>query len=590
MYRWTSSLVVGAALLAGCTGTIGDRQTGASTGNGGSGPGSGDAGSPGQTGIAGGPGAGPGAAGSGQVTGAAGMAMTGPPPTTCTPGVPVTSQLPRLTRAQYDNTARDLLFIDVQPSQMLAPDTIGSVDQRAWDGFQAAADALATQVMANATATAKVIPCTTDNATCAMQFITTFGKRAFRRPLTSTEVSRFMTLYTNKAMITQNGTLDQINQVLIKSFLMSPSFITKEELSETTPNGANYALNSYEVASRLSYLIWGSMPDDMLFAAAEANKLQATADILSQAQRLLKDPRARTKVADFHATYALMGQASRWSAAAHDATLFPAFKPSMVPALADEAARFFDYITFDYNSGAGTFQDLILKPVAFVSKDLAPIYGLDATKFTATPALTTLDATQRAGVFTQAGWLASYSSYDRTSPILRGAFIEKQVLCREIPAPPPGAANMPLPTTGSTNRERVSAQTSNEACAGCHAEVVNPAGFAMEGFDSIGMLQTKEKVGGAAIDSTADVAIGSAKVHVNGALDLMKAIAASPEGQSCYAQRWVTYAYERDLTAQDVCTVQSLAGKMSGSGYTIQRLVTDLTQSDSFRYRAKGAL
>ena len=284
-----------------------------------------------------------------------------------------------------------------------------------------------------------------------------------------------------------------------------------------------------------------------------------------------------------------MGDATRWSEAAHDPTLYPQFKPSMVPMLADEAARFFDYITFDYSSGAGTFQDLILKPVAFVNKDLAPIYGLDASKFTTTPALTNLDATQRAGIFTHAGWLASYSSYERTSPILRGAFLEKQVLCREIDAPPPGAATTPLPTTGSTNRERVAAQTGGEACASCHQDVVNPAGFAMEGFDSIGMLQTKEKVGGAAIDTTANVKIGEKTVPVTGALDLMKAIAASPEGQSCYARRWVNYAYERDLTSQDVCTVQKLATNMSGSGYTIQKLIADLTQSDSFRYRAKGA-
>jgi hypothetical protein len=111
----------------------------------------------------------------------------------------------------------------------------------------------------------------------------------------------------------------------------------------------------------------------------------------------------------------------------------------------------------------------------------------------------------------------------------------------------------------------------------------------MEGFDSIGMIQTKEKSGGAAIDSTADVMIGDAKVHVSGAIDLMKAIAASPEGQSCYARRWVNYAYERDLTSQDVCTVQSLAAKMANASYSIQGLIADLTQADSFRYRAKGA-
>jgi hypothetical protein len=583
MPRGTTKFIVCAALLAGCTGNIGERLAG--SGGTGPGPGSGTAGGPG-TGVPGGPGV---------VTGTGGVTVgTTTTPATCTPGVPVTSQLPRLTRAQYDNTSRDLLYIDVQPSQMLAPDTIGSVDQRAWDGFKTAADSLATQLMANATAKAKVIPCTTDSSACAMQFLQTFLKRAFRRVPTSTEISGFMNLYTNKATLTQSGTFDQFTQLAIKTALMSPSFLTKAELSEASPNGSSLALSGYEMASRLSYLLWGSMPDDTLFAAAEANKLQSASDILAQAQRMLKDQKARAKVADFHATYALMGDATRWSEAAHDGTLYPLFKASMVPALSDEAARFFDYITFDYNSGAGTFQDLILKPVAFVTKDLAPMYGLDPAQFTTTPALTNLDASQRAGVFTHVGWLASYSSYDRTSPILRGAFLEKQVLCREIPAPPPGAANTPLPTTGTTNRERVAAQTSADACAGCHATIVNPAGFALEGFDSIGMVQTNEKTTNAAIDSTADVLIGDKSVHVGGALDLMTAIAASPEGQSCYAQRWVTYAYERDLTSQDVCTVQSLAGKMatpagSTPSYSIQSLITDLTQADSFRYRVRGA-
>jgi len=190
-------------------------------------------------------------------------------------------------------------------------------------------------------------------------------------------------------------------------------------------------------------------------------------------------------------------------------------------------------------------------------------------------------------VFTHVGFLASYSSYNRTSPILRGAFLEKQVLCRQIGAPPDGAVNTPLPTTGNTNREMVTAQTSGGTCVGCHAPVVNPPGFALEAYDSIGAWQTSEKGTGAAIDSTADVAIGAKTVHVTGPVDLMKAIADSPEGQNCYAQRLVTFAYERSLTSQDVCTVQMLAGKMNTSGYNILALLTDLTQTQSFRYRAK---
>jgi len=543
-------------VLMGCTGAIGDKGSGA--------PG----------------------AGSGTTVGP-GPGSTGPTdPTVCIPGVPTTSQLPRLTSAEYDNTTRDLLGIDVQPSSMLAPDTVGSVDQRAWDGFQTAADSLAAQVMATPAAKAMVIPCTPtgDGSACAQQLIQQFGARAFRRQLTTEEVARFTTLYTSRAMITATGSFDDAAQLIIKAFLLSPSFLTKAELSEDTPQGSNFALNSYEVASRLSYMLWGSMPDDMLFAAAAANKLMAPADILAQAQRMLKDPKARSKIADFHAHYALMGDATRWSEAAHDPSIFPAFTPAMVPELTDEAKRFFDYVTFDLG---GTFQDLITKPVAFVNKDLAPVYGLDPSAFGTDMQLTNLDPNERAGVFTHAGFLGSYSSFDRTSPILRGAFLEKQVLCRTIGAPPADALNTPLPSTGSTNRERVDAQTSAAACTGCHHAIVNPPGFALEAYDGIGSWQTNEKSTGAALDTTADVAIGANTVHVTGPVDLMAKIAASPEAQACYAQRLVTYAYERDLTSQDTCTVQNLAMKMrTQGGYTIQNLITDLTQADSFRIRA----
>jgi len=116
---------------------------------------------------------------------------------------------------------------------------------------------------------------------------------------------------------------------------------------------------------------------------------------------------------------------------------------------------------------------------------------------------------------------------------------------------------------------------------------VNPPGFAMEAYDSIGQWQTAEKGTGAAIDSTAKVAIGNNLVDVTGPVDLMKKIAASPEAQNCYAQRLVTFSYERSLTNQDVCTVQMLAGKMNTSGYNIISLLTDLTQTQSFRYRVK---
>jgi len=326
------------------------------------------------------------------------------------------------------------------------------------------------------------------------------------------------------------------------------------------------------------------MPDDALFAKAAAGTLGTTAGILTEAQRMLADPKARAKVSAFHEQYALMGTATRWSEISRDSKVFPAFSPALVPMLSAETKRFFDYITFELK---GSFQDLLTKPVAFVNSALAPIYGLDASKYGADLVKVDLDPAQRAGVFTHAGFLTSYSSFNRTSPILRGAFLEKQILCAQIGSPPPDALNTPVPTDASlvTNRQRVDAQTAPAACAACHHTLVNPAGFALEAYDGIGNWQTKEKDTGAAIDSAADVAIGANVVHVTGPVDLMTKIAASPEGQACYAQRWVKFAYERDITPQDNCTVQTLAAKLNSPSYTVQNLITDLTQSDSFRLR-----
>jgi hypothetical protein len=335
-------------------------------------------------------------------------------------------------------------------------------------------------------------------------------------------------------------------------------------------------------------MLWGSMPDDALFAAAAANTLSTAEQILSQAQRMLMSPKARTRIASFHQTYALMGPATRWSDVSHDAALFPAFKASMVPLLSETTKLFFDHVTFELS---GSFQDLITKPVAFVNNELAPIYGLDASKFSATAVKTDLDATQRAGVFTQAGFLASYSSFNRTSPILRGAFLEKQILCASVGSPPAEALNTPVPTDANlkTNRQRVEVQTSGGACVTCHKTIVNPPGFALEAYNSIGTWQTAEKDTGAPIDTVADVMIGSELVKVSGPVELMAKIAASPAAQRCYAQRMVEYAYERVLAAQDACTVESMAAKINKGGYTVLNMVTDLTQSPSFRNRVKEA-
>jgi hypothetical protein len=595
MDSWRNGLVLVATLLTGCTGEIsgglgsptkngaGNNGSGANgSGNNGSGAnGSGNNGS----GANGSGNNGSGASstgGAGAVGGVGGSA--GGDPTKCVPGVPATSQLPRLTHSQYDNTIRDLVGLESNFSSSLAPDTTGSVDQRLWDSYKATAETVTTQIMGNATAKGRAVPCTPsgDGAACAQELITTFGRHAFRRPLSADEIARFTAMYTNRATLTATGTFDEAASLIIKSFLISPSFLTRSELGGAADATGMIPLDGYQVASRLSYMLWGSMPDDALLDAAADSQLATPEQILAQAKRMLADPRARAKVGAFHEAYALMGDGTRWSDISHDTAVYPQFQDAMGPMMVEETRRFFDHVVFDLN---GTFQDLILKPVGFVNASLAPLYGLSAASYGADLVEANLDATQRAGVFTRLGFLTSYSLYNRTSPILRGAFLQKQVLCTTLGTPDPEALNTPLPTTGSTNRERVAAQTAGDTCNGCHLEVINPTGFALENYDAVGKWQTTE--GGATIDTSADVLIDGQAVAVTGGVDLMNKIAASQAAKHCYAQHWVEFAYERVINPADACTVDTLSQSLTQGGYTVQNLIADLTQSQTFRYRVQ---
>lgn len=513
--------------------------------------------------------------------GGGGGATTG----ACRPGVPATSQLPRLTNAQYESTVLDLVGVPGAAST-LAPDT-EAVDQRAWDGYVAAAQAIAAQVLAEPALKARLVTCEPagDGSACAAQIVESFGQRAFRRPLTSEELARFNRLYAERASITESGTFEQALELIVRSFLLSPSFLLRAEVSDV-PEGPYYALSGYEVASRLSYLLIGSMPDAALFAAAAAGALATPAQIREHALRLLEqDPRARTTVGAFHERYLHKGPGTRWAEYQRDPALFPSFSSEVPSALSEETDRFFDYVVFEQR---GSFRDILTSPVAFVNASTAPLYGLDAAAYGAELEQVTLDASVRPGIFTRAGFLASHALYNRPSPILRGAFLQKYVLCSPVGAPPPGAEGTPLPEVSATasNRERVTAQTAAPGCAACHHQLINPAGFVLEGFDAVGARQPTDPFSGAPVDTAVKLSIGGQQRDIEGPVELFDAIAASPESSLCYARAWVTAAFARQLTDEDLCVAEQLGERLTRSGYRVLDLIADLTQAESFRVRA----
>jgi len=583
MDKLTTGLLVSALLAGACTASIGETGRSGSGGSGGS-P-SGPAGSGGAKSGTGG--------NSGGGTG--GVAQTGGSgPIACTPGVAPTSQVRRLTNIQYERVIRDLLGVttlkaagNVTPSILLATDQDGGLTDLAWSTYQSIADMVATQVLTDASLKKKFMECTPsgDGKACLHDTIVKFGRKAFRRPLTNDEIAAFDNIVANGASISASASADDIGQTVLYMFLISPTFLQRAETGTASDGAGHFQLTSHEVAARLSFMLWGTVPDDALNQAADKDELKSSSQILAQAQRMLKDDRARDAVAAFHRTYLLMAGNTRWDNANHDSKLFPAFNKDLVPALEGEMEKFFDDTVFKKN---GTFQDLLTSNVGFVTAKTAPIYGLDPAKFGPDYTETKLDANQRPGFLTRAGFLGAYSSYSRTSPILRGAFITKQILGVAVGSPPPGAEATMLPASPEldTNRKQVDAQTTGQPCESCHRPFINPPGFVMEAYDSIGQWQTKEASGGAAIDTTADVTIDGVPVRVTSPSELMKKIAASPGAQRRYAEKWVGYAFERDGDARDCGTINDLAGKITAGGYTITNLISDLTQAPQFRARA----
>ena len=576
MFHWRSGLLFAAALAAGCTTGATDDPPGHA------GPGANNPGAPGANGSAGN--------GNSAVPGGGAAPVSTSPD--CTQGVAPTSQIPRLNNAQYDRTMRDLLGITsltgaAAPSSILATDQAGSLTSLGWSSYQSVAEKVAAQVMADPTLRANFLKCTPsgDGKACLHDTIVQFGRRAFRRPLSADEVAGFDAVVAKGAQITPTGAPLEVAEALLYMFLISPSFLQRSEISAVSDNAGHFALTSHEVASRLSYLLWGSTPDDVLSQAADANQLTTPEQIMTQAQRMLQLPKAHDMVSEFHRAYLLMGTNTRWENANRDPAVFPAFNKGLVSVMQQETEKFFDYIVFSQN---GSFKDFLTSPVAFVNAATAPLYGLDASKFGAELVQTNLDPAQRPGFLTRIGFLNAYSSYNRTSPILRGAFVTKQVLAVPIGSPPPGAETTPLPTTADldTNRKQVDQQTSGGACSGCHHGYINPPGFALEAFDAAGAWQVKEKTTGAAIDTSVEAVIDGATMHINGPAELMAKIAASPGAQRSYAEKWVSYAYERASNPTDACTVNQLAAKLTKGGYTVLNLVADLTQSQSFRLRA----
>ncbi|HKP63970.1 MAG TPA: DUF1592 domain-containing protein [Polyangiales bacterium] len=512
----------------------------------------------------------------------------------CTPGLPPpTTRLARLTHHQFDNSVRDLTGLDLKLAAEFLADQRQAGFDRGQDlqvgdvlakSYRDAAETIASRVVADAAAYSRVIGCNpTGGETCAKTFIAEFGKKVWRRPLTAAEQSSLLALFKQGPMLVDDGDDFQKGvRVTLETLFQSPKFLYRVELSNEKKSGA-IPLSSYEVASRLSYMLVNTTPDAMLLSAAEAGQLNGVDAVAKQAVRLLAGQPARETVRDFHHQWLDLDIYP--NKLTKDPKQYPTVTPDLAPALSGEVEKYVDAISFERKRG---FISLMTAPFSFVNKTTAALYGVTGS-WSDTLTRAELDPKQRAGLLTQLGFLATHAFSQSSSPIHRGVFIQRRILCNAIPDPPPNVPSLP-PLDGSkikTTRQQVDMHTAPEPCASCHHTMINPIGFGLENYDAVGRFRTTEN--GEPIDASGVLAGTTDKTPFASGVELAQAIADAPEARLCYAKSWFRYTLGRAEAEGDACTLSQIAAKLDDDSYTALDVLTDLSRSQAFLVRAAEA-
>ncbi len=510
------------------------------------------------------------------------------------PLLPVaSSRVPRLTHAQWEATAKDLLGLTALPglSGAFTPDPLGTssfnndeavlvVTSGLWADYQRAAEQLAAKATATAEDLARFVPSglPADAAGKAKAFVTQFGRRAFRRPLTSAEVDTYAALFAQGPTLT-DATDPFIAgvRITVAAMLQSPHFLYRVETS-SGPAGQEFPLSSHEVATRLSYALLGTMPTPELSVLADTGALDTAEGVTGAATALLKDPRAKAVMTDFHRQ---LFRVRQYENIQKDATLFPEFTAQTPAALQREHELFVQAVVFDQGAG---LSELLTAPYAFVNRLTAPLYGLPAQDYTDTFQRVELAGGKRKGLLSQAGFLSYFGTARVQNTILRGAFVNHEVLCASLPPPPAAVPPLPALEPGMTNRERVERHTGKGTCGGgCHGALINPIGYGLEGFDAVGRVQTTDN--GKPVDASGTYAFdGTPASYADGAA-MIDLIAGSAQAHGCYAQHLLEFALGRSHRLEDEALITAQGGASRG-GASVQSLLVRLVASKPFRYRA----
>jgi hypothetical protein len=485
-------------------------------------------------------------------------------------------QIDRLSPEEYTNSIRELvgedeleLVLDADRERIATLDAV-----RKW--YHAADGA----TPPSAAWLSDYADCAPEDSACAVTLYEAFAERAFRHPLTDDERAW---LADSWAALPPAASLALRLETIAELILQAPQFLYL--YAKGTPSGAVSVLNGHERAERLSYFLWDSLPDAELLAAAKSGKLDTSAEMRAQAERLLDDERARPVLRSFLAEWLELDGAAilpSLEETPKSSELFPDFDDALRQSMRREIEMFMDHVMFEEE---GSLAALFSSTRAYVNAPLAELYGVTGPTSESDWKWVDLKPTQRAGMLTRAGFLAVHATQDVTSPIRRGVYMLTEVLCADLSPPPANVNNTPVEATeggAESVREATKLRTASPTCAGCHL-AINELGFAFEHYDAVGRWQDEEAETGSEIDASATLsnAGGDLDGPVDGAVELSARLAQSPEVLRCITQKWFELALRRSPVELDACSVQQIQAKTAGAG-SLRELLLAMAESDAF--------
>jgi len=503
----------------------------------------------------------------------------------------------RLNRAEYNNTIRDLVGVNFQPAADFPADDSGygfdnigdvlSVSPVLMEKYLAAAEKIMNSVFdhaetdglmakeKNAAAYQRLMAPAESRAPRprrAKQIITSFATRAYRRPVTAEEQQRLFDLF--NTLDGQTEFFDQTIKLVLEAVLISPQFLFRGDIQPEPDNAkAIHAVDDYALASRLSYFLWSSMPDEELFALAARRSLRRNLE--GQVKRMLKSEKSHAVVENFAGQWL---QLRNLKLVAPDKKQFPAFDEKLRTAMEKETELFFESIWKENRS----ILDFIGADFTYLNEKLADLYGISGVEGDQFRRVS-LKGTRRGGLLTQASIMTITSNPTRTSPVKRGKWVLENILGAPPPPPPP---NVPELKEGKgaltgTLRVRMEKHRSDPNCASCHARM-DPIGFGFENFDATGAWREKENE--FVIDSSGKLISGES---FNGAEEF-KALLLTQKKEEfarCLTEKMLTYALGRGLEYYDKCAVQQITNALTKEDYKISALVLGIVKSTPFQMR-----